>query len=187
MRVLRIVLVFLATASFVGCGDDGGSGDGGADNLFDAMTPGTVEPGDPCNGTIDCTPGSICFSNICVNDGTVRFSLAWNEDTDFDLHVLTPNGEEIYYSAPTGTFGMLDVDDCVMGDGCRLPEYKHVENVFFSEDAERGVYEFWVQNYDGVVAGSFTVVAAENGNVQSTHTGSLPAEMVDSEHFTFTY
>lgn len=187
-----LTLLALAMIGLGGCGDDGGDGDGGlnlgdADTEFGDNEPGTVEPGDPCNGTVDCTPGSICYSNICVQDGTLRFSLAWDEDTDFDLHVLTPAGNEISFISRSADEGMLDVDDCTSVSGCTLPDHKHVENVFFTAEAMRGEYTFWVYNYDGDTAGSFTLQVARDGNIQDTHVGELPAEEVESERFTFTY
>lgn len=188
MRTIRFVVLasLLASlvASLVACDDGDGDSDGGV--LFPGIDAGTVGPGDPCNGTIDCTPGSICFSNICVQDGTLRFSLAWEADTDFDLHVLTPAGNEISYRNDSADFGTLDVDDCISGF-CRLPDHKHVENVFFTEEAERGEYTYWVRNFDGDTAGAFTLVVAVEGETQATQVAALPAEPVESTRYKFTY
>ena len=195
MRSARLcsarILAAMLTVSFVGCDPDGdGHGsDAGEDGgtAFGTNEPGTVLPGDPCNGTIDCTPGSICYSNICVQDGALRFSLSWDVDTDFDLHVLTPAGSEISFEMDEADFGVLDVDDCTTLAGCRLPDHKHVENVFFTDEASSGEYSFWVRNYDGDTAGAFTLVVARDGNAQDTHVGNLPPETTDSERFTYTY
>lgn len=184
MRSAYLMIISL-TLVLAACGDDGDGSNEDGGVLFENIDAGSVGPGDPCNGTVDCTPGSICFSNICVQDGALRFSLAWEVDTDFDLHVMTPAGNEIYFSSRTADNGTLDVDDCIGGD-CRLPDHKHVENVFFDEPMS-GEYEYWVNNYDGEIAGSFTLVVATDGDVQTTQTGSLPAEDTDSERYTFSF
>ena len=108
---------------------------------------GTAEPGDPCNGTIDCTPGSICWNNICIEEGALRFSLAWTEETDLDLHIETPAGDHIYYADKMAGGGELDVDDCV-GGNCTTPDGTHVENVFFDDSTENGTYTYSINNYD---------------------------------------
>jgi uncharacterized protein YfaP (DUF2135 family) len=90
---------------------------------------------------------------VCVRRGNPRFSLYWEGDADLDLHVLTPNGYEIYYSRPTsGDGGRLDVD--------RIPQAwgQWMENVFWPPDgsAPRGTYRYWVFNFRGE-ASSFTL------------------------------
>lgn len=43
--------------------------------------------------------------------GEVQFSLAWNTETDLDLHVITPQGERVFYRNQKSTCeGVLDVD-----------------------------------------------------------------------------
>ena len=49
------------------------------------------------------------------------------------------------------------------------------------ETAEHGEDTYWVHNYDATESGQFTLVAAKDGDVQMTHSGTLPAEDVDSE------
>lgn len=146
---------------------------------------GTTPLGDSCDGTVDCTPGSICWNDICVGVGALRFSLAWTEDTDFDLHVKTPSGAEIYYSNRSADGGELDVDDCI-GGSCVDQNGTHVENVVFLDDAPAGTYEYWVYNYSGSMSGSFTIDVFEGPELQKTQSGTLPASSVDSEHYTFT-
>lgn len=113
-------------------------------------------PGEPCNGTVDCTPGSICYSNVCVQKGPLRISMSWDDETDIDLHVLTPVGNVIHYSHRTADAGELDVDDCV-GEICDQPGKVHVENVFFNEALEEGTYKFWAVNFSGALETTVTV------------------------------
>jgi hypothetical protein len=142
---------------------------------------GTKQPGDPCDQTMECIPGSVCFNRYCVGAGQLRISLAFTVDSDFDLHVLTPAGHEIYYSNRAADGGELDVDQCV--DPCGTSE--HVENVVFGDGVLPGQYEIWVENFTARSAGDFTIQIA--GSVMQTYTGSLPMENdASSEHFTFT-
>lgn len=72
--------------------------------------------------------------------GDVQITLIWSNIADLDLHVIDPNGEEIYfaheYSASNGT---LDVDD-IDGYG--------PENIFWPEnEAPDGTYEVLVHHY----------------------------------------
>jgi hypothetical protein len=143
---------------------------------------GTKQPGDPCLQTMECIPGSVCFNRYCVGAGRLRISLAFTVDSDFDLHVLTPAGNEIYFASRSFDGGELDVDQCV--DTCGTSE--HVENVVFGDTVLPGQYEVWVENFTARSAGDFTIQIA--GDVTQTFTGSLPMEDdAASEHFTFTF
>jgi hypothetical protein len=142
---------------------------------------GTIPAGDPCEATMECVPGSVCFNKYCVGAGNVRISLGFSVDSDFDLHVLTPGGLEIYFGDKEGGGGTLDVDQCVSSCGTD----PHVENVVFDGDVVPGVYEIWVENFDGRDTGDFTIQIA--GDVTQTFSGTLPATRgAESEHFTFT-
>ena len=181
-----LLMLMLALTACPGDGNgDGNGADGGGVSSLGPFERGTQNPGDPCNGTIDCTPGSICYSNICVQEGVLRFSLSWDADVDFDLHVLTPDGQEIYWENDSASGGLLDVDDCV-GGLCELMDNKHVENVFFDETAMSGQYTYFVQNFSGVLPGTFTLVVAKDGDVVATQTGSLVAEK-DIRSMMYTY
>jgi hypothetical protein len=104
------------------------------------------ENGDPCNGEWDCNPASVCFSEVCVTEGTLRFSLSWEVNTDLDLHVRTPSGAEISFEQPSADGGYLDVDDCI-DDVCRNPDARHVENIVWDDEPPTGTYTAWVVNY----------------------------------------
>jgi hypothetical protein len=148
-----------------------------------AMDAGMVEVGMPCTPADACVPGSECFEGYCVGTGTLRVSLAFDVVSDFDLHVLTPLGNEIYYGNRSIDGGTLDVDQCV-GNGCEAG-ITHVENIVFDATAPTGTYEVWVVNFNGGGAGAFTIEVA--GDVNQTFTGSLTAtSREESMRFMFT-
>lgn len=138
--------------------------------------------GEPCADVQECVPDTICFNRFCVGKGHLRISLAFDPDSDFDLHVMPPNGPEISYSNRTGAGGTLDVDQCV--DGCGAAT--HVENVVFDNQAPAGTYTVWVVNYDGRAGGAFTIDVA--GAVNQRFTSTIDAASgSSSERFTFVY
>lgn len=75
---------------------------------------------------------------IEVQGGDIQVSASWNTDTDVDLHVIDPSGEEIYWSHPeSASGGALDLDsNAACTPGPRL------ENVYWAEGAApAGTYE----------------------------------------------
>jgi hypothetical protein len=139
---------------------------------------GTIAVGEPCTEEEKCVPSSICFEGFCVGEGDLRISLAFVADSDFDLHVMTPQGSEIYFANPIADGGELDVDQCV---GVCDDAPVHVENVVFANPAP-GTYLIWVENFDGRAAGTFDIEVA--GNVSVAFAGELAAvEAAPSEQF----
>lgn len=136
----------------------------------------------------ECAEGEVCFEGTCVGTGLVRVSLAWEIVTDLDLHVITPDGIEVYYGNPEAAGLTLDVDDCV-GGFCADPDATHVENIFFSSGADRGEYTVFVVNFDGLRASDYRVeVVTLEGDELATWSGSLPAqEGATSPAFAFTW
>lgn len=94
----------------------------------------------------DGTEFSSRLNREGAQSGDVRVSLIWNNRNDLDLHLITPNGEEIYYGRKSdSTGGMLDVDMNAVVGGESL---KPVENIFWgSRRAPQGRYRVIVQNY----------------------------------------
>jgi uncharacterized protein YfaP (DUF2135 family) len=119
----------------------------------------------------------VCFEGTCVAGGEVRVSLSWTVVSDFDLHVRTPDGIEVYFGNPIAGGGELDVDDCV-GQSCRDPSGVHVENIFFDASASRGEYGVWVQNFDGAQAGAWDIEVA--GAVSAHWNGELAAAQYEN-------
>jgi hypothetical protein len=77
--------------------------------------------------------------------GIPHISLAWENENDLDLHVIDPNGEEIYYAhTKSQSGGLLDVDANAGEPFTKEP----IENIFWSVDinAPKGIYKIYV-NY----------------------------------------
>ena len=124
--------------------------------------------GDECDSDDDCGGDTQCEAGTCVGVGVLRITLTFQMNTDLDLHVVTPSGEEVYFGNPAAAGGVLDVDTCV---GTCDAEEVHVENVFFNEAMQSGFYEAYVVNFDGREAGAFRIDVA--GAAELSVDGSL--------------
>jgi hypothetical protein len=135
---------------------------------------GVVDPGEECEGTTGCGAGARCVNCQCVGAGNPSITLVWGNDNDLDLHVIDPNGEEVYYGHRTSVSGgMLDQD---ANAACNDPTLTPVENVFWSAGtAPAGTYtvlvNFVVQCGDELDT-PFTVTVSVGG-VESTFTGTV--------------
>ena len=98
--------------------------------------------------------------------GDVQITLTWDNGADLDLHVVDPNGEEIWwrhtYSASNGK---LDVDD-IDGYG--------PENIFWPRlEAPNGTYKVYVHHYPSSPSTSnYTVLINAFGKIKK-YTGSI--------------
>ena len=127
------------------------------------ITPPTTEP-----------PSTTTTTTIELGTGDVQATLRWTGDADLDLHVIDPEGFEIFFQnarSPSG--GTLDVD--------MVPEIcgsnpSNVENVFWPEGGSiPGEYRAYVYHYDSSCAASSSyelelridgvVVASDSGTV----------------------
>lgn len=82
-----------------------------------------------------------------LGTGDVAITLRWQNANDIDLHVIDPNGEEIYYSHPaSASNGILDVDSYA---GCEVTAQRGgVENIYWPTDlAPHGKYLVLVEYY----------------------------------------
>lgn len=84
--------------------------------------------------------------NSEAQSGSLAFRLNWSGESDLDIHVVDPWGEEIYWSNTISySGGELDVDAIPCGD----PGANSVENIFWDEDeVESGTYYYWVYYFD---------------------------------------
>jgi len=95
--------------------------------------------------------------------GELTISLAWNSESDLDLHVTCPDGGRIFYGARRACGGVLDIDMNAGGTRAVAP----VENTYFAAPAP-GVYGIRVQLFRSVTGGapeSFAVQVRDGDQV----------------------
>ena len=118
----------------------------------------------------------LATSNATVDDlddlsdsnGVIQVGLSWDTDqTDIDLHVTDPSGEEIFFSHPnSASGGYLDRDDT---DGFGP------ENIYWINDIPDGTYKVHVVYY-GPSTGpttNYTIKVINGLGVSRNFTGSL--------------
>jgi hypothetical protein len=78
-------------------------------------------------------------SLISLGQGDFQANLRWSTQDDLDLHVIDPNGNEIYFAQPiSSSGGALDID---ANPGCQNPTLSPVENIYWpSGESPTGTY-----------------------------------------------
>jgi len=108
-----------------------------------------------------------------VGTGDVQVSLTWDVDSDVDLHVVDPSGEEIYYGNPSSASGgQLDLDS---NAGCTL-DHKRAENITWPVGhAPNGHYTVLVDYWDACsqTASHYVVTVNRKGQAPATFQGPL--------------
>lgn len=122
-------------------------------------------------GWIDDLSSSVLRSLTGTMDqgyGDIQINLTWNNNADLDLHVIDPNGEEIYWKHKNSVSGgILDRDD-IDGEG--------PENIFWpSGEAPNGIYKVYVSHYfqSSEATSSFIVVINAFGFLPRTYSYSI--------------
>jgi hypothetical protein len=112
-----------------------------------------------------------------VANGVLEVTLSWDRENDMDLHLVEPNGEEIYYgNSSSANGGELDKDS---NAGCSIDSVK-VEHITYPTGAtvEEGTYiarvDFW-SDCNITSATNYVVTAKLNGNFVAAVTGANPA------------
>ena len=106
--------------------------------------------------------------------GDVQVSVSWDAPSDVDLHVVEPNGNDIYYGNPSSsTGGQLDVDS---NAACSI-DGRQIENIRWSGQAPAGTYTVRVDYWDacGVAQTNF-LVTVKNGASTQTFPGVFTGE-----------
>lgn len=112
---------------------------------------------------------------IEVQGGDIQISASWTTNTDVDLHVIDPSGEEIFYGHPlSASGGELDLDsNAACSPGPRL------ENVYWATgEAPPGTYEVRLAYWSACgVAGTtdWRVTVVLGGSDIEVHSGSFEA------------
>jgi hypothetical protein len=127
------------------------------------------------NGNVSA-PVTVTTTIVQVKTGEIQVSVSWDADNDIDLHVVDPNGFEIYYGgelSPEG--GELDLDSnaaCTPIDGINN------ENILWPiGKAPSGTYTVRVDNYKNCAgqATNYVVTVQKKGHEPQTFMGTFAA------------
>ncbi len=132
-------------------------------------------PGSPeqCNGLDDNCNGVI-DEGCGYQTGNIQVTAAWSSSSDIDLHVIDPNGEEIYYGhRNSSSGGVLDRD---ANAACSVSP-PTVENVYWPDNPPSGQYRVRAVAYD--MCGS--------GNTPVTLSIAVGGRIVGAYQLNFTY
>ena len=130
-----------------------------------------------CGGSYAAREDAVERARTIGQDGRLKITLLWDFPGDIDLHVLQPNGTEIYFDKPRDirTKGFLDVDNRRGGLGS-------AENVYWQEPPQ-GQYRvglvFYKKHYTAPQGGPCTVVIKRVVNGQEkvdTYTVNMTEE-----------
>jgi hypothetical protein len=118
--------------------------------------------------------------------GDVQITLEWYSTADLDLHVVDPNGDEVWFqNSQVASGGELDVD---ANGPCFTATSSPLENVYWPwGGAPSGEYEVSVHYYSecsGEGAVDYQVIVRVDGEVLDTYSGVIsPGEEVFITHF----
>ena len=101
-----------------------------------------------------------------VGTGDVQVTLSWDRDSDVDLHVVAPGGEEIYYGRrQSASGGQLDLDS---NAGCSIDGVRNENITWPIGRAPRGTYTVRVDYWSScnVAQTNYSVLVNNGGSVQ---------------------
>jgi uncharacterized protein YfaP (DUF2135 family) len=105
--------------------------------------------------------------------GEITISMTWNSTDDLDLHVITPDGNEIYWNDTEVDGGVLDVDANSDEDYLSTTP---VENVYFAEPMA-GEYWVYILDYEDRSEGDTEyLVRVTIGDESQVFTGTINGE-----------
>ncbi|MGH7537888.1 MAG: YfaP family protein [Gemmatimonadales bacterium] len=110
---------------------------------------------------------------IPVGSGPVQVSVSWNVNSDVDLHLVEPGGEEIYYANSTSAAGgVLDLDS---NAGCSIDGVRNENITYPSTTPPTGQYIVRVDYWDacGVAQTNYVVTVRIQGQTPLTFTGNF--------------
>ena len=125
------------------------------------------------------TPPGDDFVDV-GSSGVIRGQLIWETFADLDLHLLLPDGQEVYYANRTVSFNraqasaMLDHDN--LGGTIDVQPNRRVENIAITGVPSSGTYQFFVHSFSTPnTADPFTLTVSGGSGGTQTITGNLPA------------
>lgn len=109
------------------------------------------------------------FNALAVGTGDIQVTVNWDTEADVDLHVVDPNGQEIYWASRTSASGgALDLDSNAACNGDGVSN----ENIVWQEGtAPNGTYTVRVDYWSACQASqtNYTVLINNGGDVSITH------------------
>lgn len=128
-----------------------------------------VGPESGAIGPYTATPVTV----VQVGTGDVQVNVSWDVNSDVDLHVVEPSGEEIYYGHDTSASGgVLDLDS---NAACSIDGVRN-ENITWPNRAPpRGQYTVRVDYYDacGQSQTAYVVTVQVKGRAPQTFRGTF--------------
>lgn len=109
--------------------------------------------------------------------GVIRGQLVWETFADLDLHLLLPDGQEVFYGNRTVPFNtgrataMLDHDN--LGGIIDLQPSMRVENIAINGVPSNGNYQFTVNSFSTPNTTDFFTLRVSGGGSSQTLTGNL--------------
>lgn len=108
-------------------------------------------------------------ATVTYGTGFFQATLNWvnqsNQTTDYDLHLTTPSGTEIYFAHKNGNGFELDRDVISSLGTC-------VENIYtINDNIERGTYVVRVHHYSGATGKPYSCRVILGGRVVASYTG----------------
>lgn len=128
-------------------------------------------------------PYYIPVQMVTAQPGDLQISLSFDQHNDLDLHVVEPDGFEIYWNdtlSPNG--GMLDLD---ANANCNYDSVNN-ENVIYNDSIPLGCFKIYIHYYRQCIYGvntNFSVTALFNGEPVALIDGSNPYNGVFPDGF----
>lgn len=111
--------------------------------------------------------------------GTLRFEIIWSVNTDVDLHVIDPAGEELYYAHTASASGGVYSRDDRRGTG--------PEDVTWAGSAPGGTYTIWAHNWAGDYSATVTLAAYEYGVLKQVWSLPLASGYSDTQRISYAF
>jgi hypothetical protein len=124
----------------------------------------------------------LVVQDVGQSNSDVQVVLSWDVDSDLDLALTDPNGEEISFANPAGsTGGVLDLDS---NPGCSIDGIRNESISYPSGQAPEGTYTAQVSLFDacGTESTKYVLTISRAGQAPETYVGSIAAEFNPSDH-----
>lgn len=128
---------------------------------------------DSVESSEDESDNAVSEANKIGNTGDLKITLLWNFQGDIDLHVIEPNGVELFYASKRDPYtgGFLDVDN-------RIGGMNSAENIYW-ENPPKGRYKVFLVYFQPseinniAEQGNCTVVIQQKGKPAKSYTVAM--------------